>query len=114
MNKEYIDNEIHEVIDEVRGMGYLKCYYTDEKDYIYLDTIIVYKDYKRKGLGTYILSELKEIADRYKKYIVLNSSFVLGTPQDILDNFYKKNGFTENDFIDRIESIDGNFYYKYK
>lgn len=72
----------------------------EHKDYIKLDTIIVGKENQGNGVGTKVLNELCEYADRLKKRIVLTPGLIDKrhgtTSQSRLIEFYKRFGFILN------------------
>ena len=80
-----------------------------DKDYIYLDLIIVKDCFKNsnKGIGSKFLTDLKLIADNNNTYITLTAEDII-TDINILKKFYTKNGFTYNNYFD---FLTGNFYY---
>lgn len=57
-----------------------------------LDTMIVVKAYRRLGIGTKLVTEVKKFAKAYKAKVIRVGAIAQNEPAL---NFYKKNGFTE-------------------
>lgn len=77
-------------------------------DKISIDLIIV-KD-KNKGVGTDIMNDIIEYANKVKKIIILTPSDEFGGDKDKLINFYKRFGFVENKDNNRIPGIFEQMY----
>lgn len=60
---------------------------------IYFDRIIIPPEQRCKGIGSSILIELCELADKYKKEITVYPSGVYGSKLPRLYKFYQRFGF---------------------
>ncbi len=63
---------------------------------IALDTIVVPKELRNTGVGTKVMRELIEYADKNQKTISLTPSSDLGSSKARLEIFYRRLGFTSN------------------
>jgi len=69
--------------------------YEDAKS-IKLSRIVVNPDYQGQGIGTNILNDLIQYADRNKKIVTLTPSSDFGGNKNRLTQFYKRFGFKMN------------------
>ena len=69
--------------------------YEDAKS-IKLSRIVVNPDYQGQGIGTNILNDLIQYADRNKKIVTLTPSSDFGGNKNRLIQFYKRFGFKMN------------------
>ena len=82
----------------------IKDKYADKTDHLYIyekkntisiDNMVVKKEYRNKGIGTDILNDIIDYADRVQKTITLTPTSEFGT-KERLKKWYKANGFVEN------------------
>ncbi len=66
--------------------------------YIHLERIYIPVEFRKKGIGSEILTQLYKIADKEKKIIVLSAERIDNTTTSVrrLKRFYKRFGFIEN------------------
>lgn len=76
-----------------------------ETKHILLDTLIVNKKFRRQDIGNEIMELLTEYADKTDSTITLVLSDVYGSPKLVLENFYRKHGFTMSDSIKQGDTI---------
>lgn len=69
--------------------------YEDSKS-IKLSRIVINPDFRNKGVGTSILNDLINYADKTKKIVTLTPSSDFGGNKNRLVQFYKKFGFKMN------------------
>lgn len=83
---------------------------SDEGKDMALDFIVVQKERRKQGLGTQIIYEICDFADKKKKRIILNvmgkNSHIGTTSQGRLIKFYKRFGFFKNSGKNKDGSID--------
>ena len=82
----------------------IKDKYADKTDHLYIyekkntisiDNMVVKKEYRNQGIGTAILNDVIDYADRVQKTITLTPTSEFGT-KERLKKWYKANGFVEN------------------
>ena len=82
----------------------IKDKYADKTDHLYIyekkntisiDNMVVKKEYRNQGIGTDILNDIIDYADRVQKTITLTPTSEFGT-KERLKKWYKANGFVEN------------------
>ena len=82
----------------------IKDKYADKTDHLYIyekkntisiDNMVVKKEYRNQGIGTAILNDVIDYADRVQKTITLTPTSEFGT-KERLKKWYKTNGFVEN------------------
>jgi GNAT superfamily N-acetyltransferase len=84
-------------------------YNTDyKKPHIYLSLIRIKRLYRRQGIGSKVLRELRRLADHHQIEIWLFATNIYGSDLDRLYSFYLKQGFT------MTNKKDGRFKYKPK
>ena len=89
---------------EINSIDDIKTKYADKTDHLYIyekkntisiDNMVVKKEYRNQGVGTAILSDVIDYADRVRKTITLTPTSEFGT-KERLKKWYKANGFVEN------------------
>ncbi len=65
----------------------------EEGSYIYLVCIKIKKSQQLKGYGTAVMSEVQQLADRYKVRIRLYATNIFGAELKRLHSFYQRQGF---------------------
>lgn len=84
-------------------------YNTDYKrPHIYLSLIRIKRLYRRQGIGSKVMRDLRRFADHYQIEIWLYATNIYGTDLEHLYTFYLKQGFQ------MTNKKDGRFKYKYK
>ena len=78
------DNETNELIGFARIIG-------DKTIFLYIQDVMVKKEYQRKGIGSKILEYIMDIIREYKK-VNSNVRVYLGASKD-KESFYEKYGF---------------------
>ena len=82
----------------------IKDKYADKTDHLYIyekkntisiDNMVVKKEYRNQGIGTDILNDIIDYADRVQKTVTLTPTSEFGT-KERLKKWYKANGFVEN------------------
>lgn len=88
----------------LKDVSDIKAKYKDKTAYLYLhenndfltiDNMVVKKEYRNQGIGTQILNDVIDYADRTGKTITLTPTSEFGT-KTRLTKWYKANGFVEN------------------
>ena len=83
-----------------------------------LDTIIVKKEHRNSGIGSKVISDIKDYADKNGKRVTLTAGVkdphVGTTSQSRLDKFYKSHGFVANKGRAKDFSISATHYYQGK
>ena len=74
----------------------LRLWLNGNETNISLDTIVVPKELRNTGVGTKVMRELIEYADKNQKTISLTPSSDLGSSKARLEVFYRRLGFTTN------------------
>lgn len=84
-------------------------------DDVKLDTIIVKKEHRKAGVGSAVLDDIKDFADKHSKRVILTAgvrdSHWGTTSQSRLDTFYRRNGFVANKGRNKDYSISATHYY---
>ena len=98
LSNEYISELIHE-------NEYIQSKFLDNKKIAIIDEILIYEEYRRNGIGTFIIKNIKNILsniffDNISFVLLQSYSFDKNKEiyQDKLNEFYKKNGFKRIDF----------------
>lgn len=99
--KNLLTENIESWANSIESKYNLKSFFVSEfKDKIKLDTIIIKKEDRGKGIGSKVMNELCDYADKTQKTICLTPAvkddFQGTTSQSRLIDFYKKFGFVLN------------------
>lgn len=94
-----LNNEIQAIMDKWKQHG-VHLYIYENKDILFLNSIIVPKEKRKQGIGTQIMNELISCADKYGKRVELSvgrkDDHNGTTSRGRLVDFYKRFGFYEN------------------
>jgi len=91
--------ELENILNKWRTQG-ITLYIFENKNKIILDSLIVPKEQRKQGIGTQIMKELVEYANKVRKRIELSpgqkDDYHGTTSRGRLVNFYKRHGLVEN------------------
>jgi len=83
----------HKIMEENPGV---KIWLAERENNIVLDVIQISKELRNTGIGTKVMRELTEYADKNQKTISLTPSTDFGSSRARLEVFYRRHGFTTN------------------
>jgi GNAT superfamily N-acetyltransferase len=90
---------LNSILNKWRALG-VTLYIYEKNDKIILDSIIVPKEQRKQGIGTQIMNEIINYADKIGKRIELSpgqkDDYNGTTSRGRLVNFYKRHGLIEN------------------
>jgi GNAT superfamily N-acetyltransferase len=89
-------NMIEKILEDKYKDGLIGLDIYEDAKSIKLSRIVVNPDYQGQGIGTNILNDLIQYADRNKKIVTLTPSSDFGGNKNRLTQFYKRFGFKMN------------------
>lgn len=106
----HLEHHLREKYPEINSL-YLHHRGNDIK----LDTLVIKKEHRKQGIGSKVLHDIKNYADKHAKRIILTAGVrdkdFGTTSQSRLDKFYKRNGFVANKGRNKDFSITATHYY---
>lgn len=106
----HLEHHLREKYPEIHSL-YLHHRGNDIK----LDTLVIKKEHRKQGIGSKVLHDIKNYADKHAKRIILTAGVrdkdFGTTSQSRLDKFYKRNGFVANKGRNKDFSIIATHYY---
>jgi ribosomal protein S18 acetylase RimI-like enzyme len=91
-----VQNDLNELHDKYKNVASLYVSNRKYPDSLHLHEIIVNKEHRNTGIGSKIMKDLTDIADKHNKRISLSPSNDFGGAVGRLKEFYKRFGFYEN------------------
>lgn len=98
IDKSFLRKETDRLLDELRskyGVD-LYVYYSSLQHVLIISSIIVPKEKRNRGIGTKVMEEICDFADKHKLNILLTPTSEFGGNKRRLIQFYKSFGFEKN------------------
>lgn len=91
-----IESDLNQLVNKYKDQASLFISHRKYPDSLHLHEIIVNKEFRNSGIGSKIMQDLTDIADKHDKRISLSPSNDFGGSVKRLKEFYKRFGFYEN------------------
>jgi hypothetical protein len=109
--KQFLSEDYGEKLAKKHGV---KLHLSDRENTIHLHNIIVPKEKRNQGVGTAVMQDINNYADKNNKTVTLQTAvkddFHGTTSQSRLKRFYKRHGYVENKGRNKDFSLSGNMY----